>query len=100
MRLSPRRRRSVASVVGVVFAEGIVGLQVMGPDVDVLQARAIGQGESEGRLVAALAASGFEDVGDGAGAEGVAFESDGDGGGQLLRPVVVEQGEQSGGVRA
>ena len=57
-------------------------------------------GESEGRLVAALAASGFEDVGDGAGAEGVAFESDGDGGGQLLRPVVVEQGEQSGGVRA
>ena len=100
VRLSPRRRRSVASVVGVVLAEGIVGLQVMGPDVDVLQARAIGQGESEGRLVAALAASGFEDVGDGAGAEGIAFESDGDGGGQFLRPVVVEQGEQSGGVRA
>ena len=66
----------------------------MGPDVDVLQPWAIGQGESEGRLAAALPASGFEDVGDGAGAEGVAFESDGDGGGQLLRPVVVEQGEQ------
>ena len=61
----------------------------------------IGQGESERAACGlALAASGFEDVGDGAGAEGVALESDGDGGGQLLRPVVVEQGEQSGGVRA
>ena len=56
----------------------------MGPDVDVLQPWAIGQGESEGRLAAALPASGFEDVGDGAGAEGVAFESDGDGGGLKL----------------
>ena len=39
-------------------------------------------------------------MGDGAGAEGVAFEGECDGGGQLLLPVVVEQGEQPGGVRA
>ena len=60
----------------------------------------VGQGEPEGRLESALPASGFEDVGDGAGAEGVAFEGDGDGGGELLRSVVVEQGEEPGGVRA
>ena len=53
-----------------------------------------------GGFESALSASGFEDVGDGAGAEGVAFEGYVDGGGQLLRPVVVEQGEQPGGVRS
>ena len=35
-------------------------------------------------------------MGDEAGAEGVAFE----GGGEFLRPVVVEEGEEPGGVRA
>ena len=72
----------------------------MGPDVDVSQPRAVGQGEPERRFESALSAARFEDVGDGAGAEGVSLESVVDGGGQFLRPVVVEQGEQPGGVRS
>ena len=98
VRTSPRRRSSVASVVGAVFSEGIVGLQVMGPHVEVPQFRAVGQGESEGRFLSSPSASGFEDVGDGPGAEGVLFEGDGDGGVEFAGSVVVEQGEQSGGV--
>ena len=72
----------------------------MRPDVEVLQSGSVGQGEAERGFESALSPSGFEDVGDGAGAEGVAFEGYVDGGGQLLRPVVVEQGEQPGGVRS
>ena len=72
----------------------------MGADVDVGQSGAIGQREAEGRLEPALSAPSLEDVGDGAGAERVAFEGDGDGGGELLRSVVVEEGEEAGGVRA
>ena len=72
----------------------------MGADVEVTQSGPVGQGESERGLETALPASGFEDVGDGAGAEGVAFEGDVNGLGQLLGSVVVEQGEQPGGVRS
>ena len=72
----------------------------MGADVEVSQSGPVGQRESERGLESALPASGFEDGGDGAGAEGVAFEGECDGGGQLLGYVVVEQGEQPGGVRA
>ena len=39
-------------------------------------------------------------MGDGAGAEGIAREGGGDRGGELRRPVVVEQGEEAPGVRA
>ena len=39
-------------------------------------------------------------MGDGAGVEGVSSEGVFDGGGEFLRSVVVEQGEQSGGVGA
>ena len=72
----------------------------MRPDVEVTQSGPVGQGESERGLEPALSASGFEDVGDRAGAEGVAFEGERDGGGQFLRSVVVEQSEQPGRVRA
>ena len=72
----------------------------MGPDVEVTQSGPVGQGESERGFESALPASGFEDVGDGAGAEGVAFEGGVNGLGQLLGSVVVEQGEQPGGVRS
>ena len=71
----------------------------MGPDIEVSQSGSVGQREPQRGFESTLSASGFEDVGDGAGAEGVAFEGECDGGGQLLRPVVVEQGEQPGGVR-
>ena len=72
----------------------------MGPDVEVSQSGSVGQREPERGFESALSPASFEDVGDGAGAEGVAFEGDGNGGGQLLRPVVVEQGEQPSSVRA
>ena len=72
----------------------------MGPDVEVSQSRSVGQGEPERRFESALSSAGFEDVGDGAGAEGVSLEGVVDGGGELLRPVVVEQGEQPGSVRS
>ena len=82
----------------MALSEGIVGLQVVGPDVEVSQPRSVGQGEPERRLESAPSPAGFEDVSDGAGAEGVSLEGVVDGGGELLRPVVVEQGEQPGGV--
>ena len=72
----------------------------MGADVEVSQSGSVREREAERRFASALSAAGFEDVGDGAGAEGVFFERECDGGGQLLRPVVVEQDEQPGGVRA
>ena len=72
----------------------------MRPDIEVTQPWPVGQRESERGFESALPASGFEDVGDGAGAEGIALEGDVDGGGQLLGSVVVEQGEQPGGVRS
>ena len=71
----------------------------MGPDIDVPQSGSVGQRESEGRFESALSPSCFEDVCDGAGAGGVTLEGVFDGGGEFLRAVVVEQGEQSGGVR-
>lgn len=45
-------------------------------------------------------ASRFEDVGNGADPEDDSFEGDGVDGGELLRPVVVEQGEEPNGVDA
>ena len=72
----------------------------MGADVEVSQTGPVGQGEPEGRLEPALSAPRLEDVGDGAGAEGVAFEGGGDGGGEFLGAVVVEESEQPGGVWA
>ena len=72
----------------------------MGPDVEGSQSGSVGQRKPEGRFEPALPPARFEDMCDGAGAEGVSLEGVGDGGGQLLRPVVVEQGEQSGGLRA
>ena len=43
-------------------------------DVEIADARAIGQRERDRRLLPALAAAGFENVRDGAGAERVALE--------------------------
>ena len=62
----------------------------MGADVQVSYAGPVGEGEPERGLASLVSASGFEDVGDGAGAEGVTFEGGGDGGGEFLGPVVVE----------
>ena len=51
----------------------------MRPDVEVSQSGSVGQREAERGFESALSPSGFEDVGDGAGAEGVAFEGECDG---------------------
>ena len=72
----------------------------MGLDVEVWQSQSVGQGEPERGFESALSPARFEDVGDGAGAEGVSLEGVVDGGGELLRPVVVEQSEQPGGMRS
>ena len=72
----------------------------MGLDVEVSQSRAVGQGKPERGFESALSPARFEDVGDGAGAEGVSLEGVVDGGGEFLRPVVVEQREQPGAMRS
>ncbi len=64
-------------------------------DREVTDAGPVGQDHRHGRRVAPVAASGFENVGDGAGAEGIARQRDRDGGREFLRPVVVEEREQS-----
>ena len=60
----------------------------------------IGQRDRDRRLQPALPPSGFEDVRDGAGAEGVALERAVDGGAEFLRAVVVEQREEPSDVDA
>ena len=69
-------------------------------DVEIADAGAIGQRDRDRGLQAALPPTGFEEVRDGAGAERVALERAVDGGGEFLRAVVVEQGEQARGVDA
>ena len=64
-------------------------------DREVTDARTVGQDHGHGRRGAAVAAPGFEDVGDGAGAEGIARQGDRDGGREFLWPVVVEEREQA-----
>jgi len=68
-------------------------------DREVADARPVGQNHRHGRLGAAVAAPGFEEVGDGAGAQRVAAQRDLDGRGELLRPIVIEQGEQPNQMR-
>ena len=63
-------------------------------DLKVTDARTVGQDHRHRRLSAAVAAPGFEDVGDGAGAQRVAREGDLDGRGELLWPIVLEEREQ------
>ena len=62
-------------------------------DVEIADARVIGERDRDRGLQPALPPSGFQDVRDGAGAEGVALEGASDGGAEFLRAVVVEQGE-------
>ena len=62
--------------------------------VEIADARAIGQRDRNRRLQPALPPAGFENVGDGAGVEGVALERATDGGPELLGAVVIEQGEE------
>ena len=70
----------------------------MGPDVEVPQSGSVGQSEAERWFESAPSPSRFEDVGDGAGTGGVSLEGVGNGGGEFLRPVIVEESEQPGGV--
>ncbi len=70
----------------------------MGRDVEVADPGTVRQGERNGRFVAALSATRFQNVGDGAGAERVALEGARHRGGQFLRAVVIEQGQQAGGM--
>lgn len=60
-------------------------------DLEVADARPIGQDHRHGRRVATVTAPGFENVGDRAGAQGVAREGDLDGAREFLRPIVVEE---------
>ena len=62
-------------------------------DIEVADARPVGQDHRDGRRVAAVATPGFENVGDGSGAQGVAREGDLDGARELLRAIVVEECE-------
>ncbi|MBE3087871.1 MAG: hypothetical protein IMZ71_01980, partial [Chloroflexi bacterium] len=71
--------------------EFIVRLQAMRGDLEVADARSVGQDHRHGRLGAAVAAPGFENVGNGAGAQGVPLQRDRDGGGQFLWAVVIEE---------
>jgi len=68
-------------------------------DLEVTDARTVGQDHRHGRLGATVAAPGFEDVGDGAGAHRVAREGDLDGGGEFLWPIILEEREQSDQMR-
>ena len=63
-------------------------------DLEVADTRPVGQDHRHGRLGAAVAAPGFENVRNGARAEGVPLQGDRDSGGELLGAVVVEQGLQ------
>ena len=69
-------------------------------DLEVTDARTVGQDHGNGRPRAAVAAPGFEDVRDGAGAQRVAGEREFDGGGEFLWPIVLEQGEQPNQMRS
>ena len=66
----------------------------MGPDVEVADAGPVREDEAYRRLATALASARLEQMGDRAGAEGVAVQRQGDGGGQFLGAVVIEQGEE------
>jgi hypothetical protein len=71
------------------------GLQAVGRDVEIADARVIRQGHRDRRFQAALPPAGFQDVRDRAGAEGVAVQGAIDRGGEFLRPVVIEQSEEA-----
>ena len=104
LRSSAVRRRAEASEVSRqgrrrVSSKGIVGLQVMRAEVAVTQSGPVGQGEPEGRLsprfrrrVSRMWAMEPAPRGQ--------FRVSLDSGGEFLRPVVVEEGEEPGGVRA
>ena len=72
----------------------------MGADIEVAHAGPVRQREGQRRRAAVLAPADLQQMGDGAGAEGIAREGGGDRGGELLRPAVVEQGEEAPGVWA
>ena len=69
----------------------------MGRDIEIADTRVIGQREGDRRLLSPLAPPRFQNVREGAGAERVVLERAGDGRGEFLRAVVVEQRQQAGG---
>ena len=62
-------------------------------DVEIADARAIGQRDRDRGLQPALPPAGFQDVRDGAGAERITLKSTLDGGPEFLRAVAIEQGK-------
>jgi hypothetical protein len=62
----------------------------MGRDLEIADARTIGQRERDRRFLPALAAACFQNVGDGARAEGIAVERAGDGDAEFVWAVIVE----------
>ena len=72
----------------------------MGRDVEIADARAIGQRHRDRWFQAALSSAGFEKVRDGAGAERITLEGAVDRRTQFLRPVVTEQREEPRSVHA
>ena len=95
VRLSLSRRRSIASVLGILLSEGIVSLQVVRADIEVTQSGPVGQRESE-RGLSPRGRRRVSRMWVMDGAEGIAFEGDVDGGGHFLGSVVVEQGRAAG----
>ena len=73
----------------------------MGPDIEVADAGPVGQRQGQRRRAALLAPADLQQMGDGAGAEGIAFaRAVAIAAASSLRPVVVEQGEEAPGVWA
>jgi len=69
-------------------------------DVEIADARAIGQRHRDRRLQAALSSAGFEEVRDGAGAERITLEGAVNRGAEFLGAVIIEQCEEPRGVHA
>ena len=60
-------------------------------DGEIADARAIGQDHRHGRRLPAVTPAGFQNVGDGSRAQGLARQGERDGGREFRRPVVVEE---------
>jgi hypothetical protein len=91
MRVRPSRRKWLLRVAGGVGAEGIVGLQGMGLDGEILHPGVIREHERHGGSEAAPAALVIEEMRDGARAGCFPGQRLVDGGGEGPRAIVVEQ---------
>src|SRR2546422_5048547 len=89
------------SLVGIVVAgELIVGLRVMGFDMNIGEIRAAGEVDGQCRAAPAQTVTAREDVGNRGGTRRAAFERFLNGGSQFGGAVIVEQKQELGGLRS